>query len=238
MASLDVLRSGRRRAGDLQHGPRRIVGCRHEVVNTDPAQELFVASGGDGTFDQTAAEPLMRLLPPIMRIQLDEPDAHALRATLDLIDSEIATAGIGVDSIVDRLADVLFVQALRAWCNSEQGTGIGWVAALKVRPLAAAMGAMHSDLAHPWTVAELARVAAMSRSAFAALFKAVTGDSPLTYLTCWRVHRAKTLLRDTDLPLTEIAVRGYDSDTALSRAFRRFEPLPPGAWRRTHRSGP
>ncbi len=176
---------------------------------------------------------------PPKRGQLDEPDAHALRATLDLIDSEIATAGMGVDSIVDRLADVLFVQALRAWCNSEQGTGIGWVAALKVRPLAAAMGAMHSDLAHPWTVAELARVAAMSRSAFAALFKAVTGDSPLTYLTCWRVYRAKTLLRDTDLPLTEIAVGvGYDSDTALSRAFRRFEPLPPGAWRRTHRSGP
>ena len=231
----------------MQDAPGRLtVACEPLYAGHDGHHAV---TGGDGpvttiqsgrfTFDQTAAEPLMRLLPPIMRIQLDEPDAHALRATLDLIDSEIATAGMGVDSIVDRLADVLFVQALRAWCNSEQGTGIGWVAALKVRPLAAAMGAMHSDLAHPWTVAELARVAAMSRSAFAALFKAVTGDSPLTYLTCWRVYRAKTLLRDTDLPLTEIAVRvGYDSDTALSRGFRRFEPLPPGAWRRTHRSGP
>ena len=140
---------------------------------------------------------------------------------IDLIDSEITTAGMGVDSIVDRLADVLFVQALRAWCNSEQGTGIGWVAALEeARPLAATMGAMHSDLAHPWTVAELAAscgdVADHLRGALQGRHGRQSARLPLT---CWRVYRRKRRPTDTDLPLTEIAVRvGYDKTTQRSAA--------------------
>ncbi len=228
----------------MQDEPGRpTVACESVYAGLDGRSAV---TGGDGpatdiqsgrfAFDHTAAEPLMRLMPPISRIHLNEPQSRAVRATLDLIAGEAATAGMGAGSIIDRLADVLFVQALRAWCSSEESANIGWIAALRVGPLAAAMQAMHTDLAHPWTVAELARIAAMSRSTFAALFKSVSGEAPLTYLTCWRVYRAKTLLRETELSLAEIATQvGYDSDTALSRAFRRFEPLPPGTWRKLHR---
>jgi AraC-like DNA-binding protein len=92
---------------------------------------------------------------------------------------------------------------------------------------------MHGDLARGWTVETLAREAGLSRSTFAATFKAVTGDSPLEYLTRWRIYRAKVLLRGSELSLMEIAERvGYETDTALSRAFRRFEGVAPGQWRR------
>ncbi len=78
-------------------------------------------------------------------------------------------------------------------------------------------------------VRSLARVAGLSRSSFAATFKSIIGEAPLDYLTCWRMYRAKTLLRSTDLGLYEIAARvGYDNDTALSRAFRRHEGIAPG----------
>jgi AraC-like DNA-binding protein len=86
-------------------------------------------------------------------------------------------------------------------------------------------------------VDSLARESGLSRSTFAATFKAVTGDTPLDYLTRWRMYRARVLLRGSDLSLMEIAARiGYDSDTALSRAFRRFEGTSPGKWRRNGRS--
>ena len=74
----------------------------------------------------------------------------------------------------------------------------------------------------------------MSRSTFAALFKSVTGVSPLVYLTRWRVQRAKTLLSDPSMSVLDVAIAvGYESDTALNRAFRKFEQIPPGAWRRS-----
>jgi transcriptional regulator GlxA family with amidase domain len=98
------------------------------------------------------------------------------------------------------------------------------------------MNAMHGDLTRPWTVAELARIAGMSRSAFAAAFRAKAGETPLGYLTSWRIYRAKTLLRDTPLSVQEIAVRvGYDTGTALSRVFTRREGVSPGAWRKNRR---
>src|SRR6202020_1509439 len=104
--------------------------------------------------------------------------------------------------------------------------------------LAVSIRAMHGDLARGWTVETLAREAGLSRSAFAATFKAVTGDTPLDYLTGWRMYRAKVLLRGSALSLMEIAARvGYDTDTALSRAFRRFEGIAPGEWRRHGPSG-
>jgi AraC-like DNA-binding protein len=90
---------------------------------------------------------------------------------------------------------------------------------------------MHGNIARPWTVDGLAREAGLSRASFAAAFKDVTGETPLGYLTNWRMYHAKAMLR-AGLSLTEVATGiGYDSDTALSRAFKRTEGIPPGIWR-------
>jgi AraC-like DNA-binding protein len=204
--------------------------------------------GGDGakteiisgrfSFDATAAEPLFALLPPLLRLSLDSTSGQLLRATLELIARESDEAGIGANLVTSRLADVLFVQALRACCNAVGGHGIGWIAALRDPQLAPAIEALHGDLAYPWTVDTLARKAGMSRSAFAAAFRAKAGDTPLGYLTSWRLYRAKNLLRETPLSVQEIAVQvGYDTGTALSRVFTRKEGVAPGAWRRLARSG-
>lgn len=221
----------------LQHDPGDdVVSCK--TIMTD----FVVEHGGDGElteilfgrfpFDTDAAEPLLARLPPLVRLELDGPSNGALRATFDLLAQETATRGIGSGLIASRLADVLFIQALRA--SVGDGT-VSWIAALRDPQLAPALQALHADLARPWTVDALAREAHMSRSAFAAAFKASTGETPLGYLTSWRMHQAKTLLRDTSLGLREIASRvGYDSGTALSRAFSRREGSSPGAWRRRH----
>jgi transcriptional regulator GlxA family with amidase domain len=202
-----------------------------------------VRAGGEGeptrivscrfAFDAVAAEPLFALLPPLFRLDLDSVSSRSLRATFDLVAREYEAGGLGGGFVMSRLSDVLFVQALRTCCADVGSGTVGWIAALRDPRLAAAMRAMHGDLAHPWTVAELARTAGMSRSAFAAAFRARTGDTPLGYLGAWRMYRAKVLLRETPLSVQEVAVRvGYDTGTALSRAFAHREGVAPGAWRR------
>ena len=195
-----------------------------------PLTELI---SGALSFDAVAAEPLIALMPNLVHVRLEEAHAHLLQTTLQLIGLEAAREELGASTVIHRLADVLFVQAVRAWYATDGGPAVGWLAGLKDRRLAPAIRAMHDDLAHPWTVEALARTAGFSRSSFAATFKSVTGESPLDYLTGWRMYRAKMLLRNSDLALMEIAARvGYDNDTALSRAFRRHEGVAPGHWRR------
>jgi len=138
---------------------------------------LMEMISGALSFDAAAAEPLMALMPCLIHVRLDQAHAHLLQTTLQLIGLETSEDGLGANLVIGRLADVLFVQAVRAWCGAEQ-QAVGWLAGLKDRRLAAAIRAMHGDLARPWTVEMLAREAGLSRSAFAATFKAVTGDTP------------------------------------------------------------
>jgi AraC-like DNA-binding protein len=216
-----------------------------DLVDCDGVTETSGSTatvGGDGelteivssrfAFDAIAAEALFALLPPLYPINLDADSSRQLRATFDLIAQETAARALGSGFVTSRLSDVLFVQALRACCT-DVGTGsVGWLAALRDPQLAPAINQLHTDIAHPWTVGELARVAGMSRAAFAASFKEKTGDTPLGYLTTWRIYRAKILLRDTNLSVREIATKvGYRTSQTLSRAFLHRENLPPGAWR-------
>lgn len=202
-----------------------------------------IAFGGDGpatdvvsgrfAFDASAGEPLISLLPPVVRIPVDRDRSRLLQATLRLIAAETAEQSLGADLVVARLADVLFVQAIRGWCASDGCRTGGWLAALADRRLGPTVRAMHADIARRWTVAALAAEAGLSRSAFASRFRAVAGDTPLGYLTRWRLYRAKDLLRRGELSLTEIAARvGYETDAAFSRAFKRAEGMAPGEYRR------
>ncbi|MFF5898969.1 cupin domain-containing protein [Streptomyces argenteolus] len=187
-------------------------------------------------FDTGAAEPLLKVLPPVLRLDLDDSIGDALRSTFRLLELERTFSSFGSGFIMSRLADALFVYALRTHVSSAESSH-GWLSALSDPQLAPALRDLHTDLAHPWTVEELARRAGMSRAAFAAAFRRKTGDSPINYLTYWRMHRAKALLRDTESSLQRIALAiGYDTDAAFSRAFRRHQSIAPGAWRRCWRS--
>jgi len=193
---------------------------------------LTAIVSGRFAFDASAGEPLMSLLPPVLHFRVDDERSRLLQATLNLIAIETTERALGANLVVSRLADVLFVQAVRAWCASGGNGTTGWLAALADRHLGAAVRAMHADVARRWTVESLAIKAGLSRSAFASRFKSVVGDTPLGYLTRWRMYRAKDMLRNGDLGIIEVAARvGYETDTAFSKAFKRTEGMAPGEYR-------
>jgi AraC-like DNA-binding protein len=108
-----------------------------------------------------------------------------------------------------------------------------WLRALVEPQIGAALRLLHDEPGRAWTVATLARHVAMSRSAFAARFKDVTGDPPMQYLARWRLQKAASLLRTGDLDIADVASRtGYESSAAFSKAFKRTMGLAPGAYRR------
>lgn len=190
-------------------------------------------------FENHGAIPLLSSMPPLIRIR-DEV-AHlvpGLAATLRLLSAETTSALPGKDILMDRLADVLFVQILRAFVALEEQEGRsyesrgGLIQALMDPELSKALTLMHKKPEHPWTVAELAQRVGMSRTAFAVRFKAKAGVGPLEHLTQWRVQKACELLREGRKSLDEVAWRvGYESATAFSKAFKRETGVAPGAFR-------
>jgi AraC-like DNA-binding protein len=202
-----------------------------------------VAIGGGGAaatvvtgwfvYDELGARPLTALLPRVLLTRVDGYRTDILKATLDLLAKETEHPGIGSGVVVSGLADILFVQAIRSHLNNAGEDDVGWLAALSDKRIGAAMRALHGNPADAWTVEKLARLSNMSRSAFAARFKARLGEAPLEYLTRWRMFRAGVLLRHTERSLAEIAHEvGYESDAALSKAFHRVVGMAPGAFRK------
>lgn len=201
------------------------------TVGGEGARTAVVA--GRFAFDSASGKPLMSLLPPVLHIPMDNGRAGLLQSTLQLIALETAEQSMGARVVVNRLADVLFVQAVRAYCGSDACPRTGWLAAYADRRLGGALRALHADIGKSWTVQSLASAAGMSRSAFAHHFRNVLGDTPLNYLTRWRMYHAKSLLRQSKLTLTEIADRvGYETDGSFNRAFRRAVGVTPGDYRR------
>jgi AraC-like DNA-binding protein len=182
----------------------------------------------------TAVDPLLDLLPPLILIRANQGGSAALRATLELLASETAAPAPGSPLVINRLADILFIHAIRAYIASNPSPKTRWLRALADPPIGSALKAMHEKLDHPWTVMELAFIAGMSRSTFAQHFKELVGQTPLEYLTRWRMYKAGRLLRDHDKKLFEVATSvGYESDGAFHKAFKRVLGVTPGEYRRS-----
>jgi AraC-like DNA-binding protein len=139
--------------------------------------------------------------------------------------------------VLAKLAEVLFIEVLRLYMNEQVVGRTGWLAGVGDRIVGAALNALHARPAHAWTLEELAREAATSRSVLAERFTQLVGSSPMQYLTQWRMLLAANLLCRSNAPLARIAEDvGYQTDTAFIRAFRREFGAPPAAWRRTQAS--
>ena len=141
--------------------------------------------------------------------------------------------------MVARLTEVLFVHVMRASPppSSAECPGGGFVRGLHDVLLQPVLSAMHGAPGHAWTLSSLAKLAGQSRSAFAAHFAATMGEPPMTYLARWRMFRARSLLRESELPLAAIADEvGYGSGAAFSLAFTRQHGTSPGAFRAAERS--
>ena len=184
-------------------------------------------------FDQDGRHPFIAALPSLIHIRaIDSHDFAWLHTTLNFMVQEALAARTGSEAVVNRLAEVLFIQMVRAHVQ-QSGTPTGFLAALANRRIGTALGGIHQTPAQPWTLAKLAKRAGMSRSAFAARFNELVEQTPMKYLTFWRMQKAKELLRDTPLSTAAVAERvGYQSDAAFSRVFKKTIGMGPGAYRR------
>jgi AraC-like DNA-binding protein len=177
---------------------------------------------GSFSFDRANLRSISQLLPHFILIKSDEVRRLALHNTLQALASEMAELAPGSGVVATRLAEVLFIQILRAHIASEPERNKGWLRAVFDPQLGAALSAIHERVNTPWTVESLAEAAGMSRSAFAARFKDLLGQTPLEYVTAWRMQKAMHLLEQRDKKLIDVArLVGYESDAAFSKAFKR-----------------
>jgi len=172
-------------------------------------------------------------LPSFIHLRIDQTRSHALQNLIDLMRLEVCSAGIGSAAIVQRLSEVLFISAVRAYVqNAQHSPEQGVLAAMADQRLGTALTSMYDDPGRNWTLADLANNANLSRSAFAARFKSVVRQSPLEFLTRHRMHKAAALMR-SGLSIAEVANRvGYDSEISFGRAFKRVTGQTPGAFKR------
>ncbi|MGC4043634.1 MAG: AraC family transcriptional regulator [Armatimonas sp.] len=201
----------------------------------DPSGASTTLIAGCFSFATPESEWLARSLPPILHVA--SSSAHSpswFQSTLEFLDAEIARRLPGSDAVVDRLAEVLFVQALRTLpISPNQSEEPGWLYALADPQLGEALRLIHTEPEHSWTVPELARRVSMSRSAFAARFRNRVGKTPMEHLTEWRMVRAAGMIREgraEKLAVVAAAV-GYDSEAAFSKVFRRIIGVSPGKYR-------
>ena len=187
---------------------------------------------GSFSFDHASLKPITQLLPRFILIKADQARTLALHTTMQALASEMAEQAPGSEIVTNRLAEVLFIQVLRAHISSGvEWRNKGWLCAIFDRQMGTALDAIHDRVNTPWTVETLAEAAGMSRSAFAARFKQLLGQTPLEYVTEWRMQKAMHLLQQRDKKLIEVARSvGYESDAAFSKAFKRVVGASPGSY--------
>jgi AraC-like DNA-binding protein len=196
---------------------------------------LTTVIGGRIEIENFAHNPLLTSLPPVIQVRGEGGSPAWLETTLQFIACEMQSGQPGASTVVSRLVDVLLVQAIRTHL-SQSPTGGSWLRALVDPQIGRALSLIHEQPEAPWTVQQLAERVAMSRSAFSARFSELVEEPPLTYLTRWRMARATRMLETTNASLGEVAARvGYEADAAFSKAFKRWNGVAPGAFRRRRR---
>jgi AraC-like DNA-binding protein len=156
-----------------------------------------------------------------------------LGTTLKFTVNEARAARPGNAAILGRLTELMFVEILREYMQRLPSSHGGWLSGLNDPHVGKALRLMHEDPVRDWTVDELAREVAISRSVLAQRFTTLVGEAPMRYLAGWRMQVAKQMMRDGEVNIHDIATRvGYESEAAFSRAFKRATGSPPAAWRR------
>lgn len=207
-----------------------------------PPRVLRMGGGGEVTrficgyleCDPRLCRPILQALPQVLKVSLRDVEGGGwLESSIRYAVAEAASPRPGGRGVLAKLSEVMMVETLRRYVSSLPPEQTGWLAGLRDRVVGKALAQLHQSPAHPWTVESLAREAGTSRSVLAERFAHYTGQTPMNYLTRWRMALAANLLRSSSMPVTQVAVQvGYETDAALSRAFRREYGMPPVAWRR------
>lgn len=179
--------------------------------------------------------PLIEALPRLLHLPAGGVGAWVAPVLHQAV-SESREGRPGSAAVLDRVSEMVFVDAARRYLEALPADASGWLAALRDRQVGKAIGLMHERPAEPWTIDELGRRVGLSRSALHERFVGLIGQPPMQYLTNWRMQRGAALLREGNATVATIAQEvGYDSEAAFARAFKRLVGRPPAAWRRAQR---
>jgi len=177
--------------------------------------------------------PLLSALPRLFKVSMRGSSASWLETSMRFATEEATSAHAGSATVLAKLSELVFVEAVRHYVGTLPDDCKGWLAGLRDRLVARALMLMHARPAHPWTVEDLAHRVGMSRSGLAQRFTDLLGVPPMQYLAQWRLQLAAQQLRLSSSPLAVIAEDvGYESEAAFNRAFKREFGMPPATWRR------
>jgi AraC-like DNA-binding protein len=188
--------------------------------------------------DTAQSNSVLATLPAAMILKVEETGpAEWIRSTFQYAAQEVASGRPGSATVLAKLSELLFVEAVRRYIEDLPADQTGWLAGLRDPMIARALALMHGDITRDWSVEELGRETGMSRSALADRFSRLIGMAPMHYLTHWRMQTAAQKLRSTNATLAQVgALVGYESEAAFSRAFKKAFGSSPATWRRAARA--
>ena len=208
---------------------------RHGNRESKPKARLVC---GFCSFDDELNHPLFLGLPPVLVIgQNITGNSPWLAEAVRVVTLEANLGGLGGSAVVSRLLEVIFIQAIRHQCDKNSDPNIPFLTAVTDKNLKPAIEAMHQYPEQAWTLSQLAKLSNMSRGRFAQRFKELLGQTPIQYLTDWRLQKAKRLLKETNFSIAEVGFRsGYQSLPSFTRRFGKQFGISPGAFRKELRS--
>jgi AraC-like DNA-binding protein len=215
----------------------------YDLIQPSPAGGLAQVSyggGGETTHlvcgflsSEDPYNPLIAALPRILKLDVAQGTSRDwVDASVRFAASELTEGRFSSSSVMSRLSELLFVEAVRQYSATRDGRDAGWLKGLEDPRVARALALIHRSISSPWSAEALAREVSMSRSAFVERFTKLMGMPPIRYLTLWRLQTAKLHLRESQKTIAQLAhAIGYESEQAFSRAFKREFGLPPARWR-------
>lgn len=189
-------------------------------------------------FDPRLAQALLAGLPPVFKVNIrNDAAGRWLENSIRFSVAEVDAATAGSEAVLAKLSEALFVETLRRYISQLPEKQTGWLAGARDLEVGKVLAMMHRHPARPWTLADLAREAGISRSVLAERFRHYLGEPPMSYLTRWRLQLGAERLRSTSHSVAQIASDvGYESEPAFNRAFKRAFGMPPARFRMEARS--
>lgn len=248
------------KAGDiviLAQGDAHLMGNGPPVTPIDSTTQfrrelaegrVIAHSGGGGeltklicgylTCDPQLSQIFLAGLPPIVKVHIrDSPSGQWLEDTLRYSVSHADASGPGGAAVIAKLSEVLFVETVRQYIAKLPPSHTGWLAGVRDPDIGKTLALLHRQPAHPWTIAALANEVGLSRSVLAERFRHYLSETPIGYLTRWRLQLAAQVLTSTSKSVAEVAGDvGYESEPSFNRAFKRVFGQPPAQFRRQSRS--
>src|SRR5215831_16630971 len=247
-------------AGDVvifPHGDPHIIENGKPIKTVDLSEELgrvfsqglrLVRSGGGGDVtkfvcgymacDPQLSKIFLSGLPPVFKVSIrNDASGRWLENSIRFSVNEADASRAGGEAVLAKLSEVLFVETLRAYIAQLPPDQKGWLAGARDVEVGKTLALMHRNPAHPWSIASLAKEAGVSRSVLAGRFRHYLNQSPMAYLTRWRLQIGAQMLTSTSHSVAQIAAEvGYESEAAFNRAFKRDFAVPPARFRSRSRS--